>query len=217
MPGVFYNYLITNEARWVLQNLHHPLGLQSTNLTRSSRSHKNTWFTPSSFILIIVSSYIDIISNTLLKCIDIYYLKKGKKGKKRAKNRPQIVLKLDLTRLDSDFFLSSTRIRFEFDSNLTRTRLELEFDSNSTRTRHKLGLFSWLELDSDSTRIRPIFSPNSTRIRQTRTFFLVRVMTRIRLELASFGKKTSQLDSIRLNFFSPTRFTPSYVERCSLN
>ena len=37
-------------------------------------------------------------------------LKKGKKGPKRAKNRPQIVLKLDLTRLDSDFFLSSTRI-----------------------------------------------------------------------------------------------------------
>ena len=68
--------------------------------------------------------------------------------------------------------------------------------------------FSWLELDSDSTRIRPIFSPNSTRIRQTRTFFLVRVMTRIRLELASFGKKPSQLDSIRLDFFFPTRFTP---------
>ena len=123
----------------------------------------------------------------------LLFKKKGKKGlKKRAKNRPQIVLKLDLTRLDSDFFW-----------------LELEFDSNSTWTRHKLGLFSWLELDSDSTRIRPIFSPNSTRIRQTRTFFLVRVMTRIRLELASFGKKPSQLDSIRLDFFSPTRFTPS--------
>ena len=144
MPGVFYNYLITNEARWVLQNLHHPLGLQSTNLTRSSRSHKNTWFTPSSFILIIVSSYIDIISNTLLEYIDVYYFKKKvKKGQKRAKNRPQT--RLDSTRLG--FFL-------KLDSNSIRIRLELDSNSNLIRTRLELVTNSDFFLDSNSTRIR---------------------------------------------------------------
>ena len=67
----------------------------------------------------------------------------------------------------------------------------------------------WVAFESSRklgfNRIQPVFIPNSTRIRQTRPFLWGWVMTRILLELASFGKNSSQLNSIRL--FFPTHFT----------
>ena len=65
--------------------------------------------------------------------------------------------------------------------------------------------FSWLELDSDSTRIRPIFSPNSTRIRQTRPFF--EVESWLGFDLNSQVSKKKKSESTRLDFF-PDSFHP---------
>ena len=83
-----------------------------------------------------------------------------------------------------------TRIRHGFDQFLAQIRVE--FESSSSRVDSKLRF----------ERIRQVFIPNSA---NSTLLFWGQVMTQILLELASFGKNSSQLNSIRL--FFPTHFT----------